>query len=971
MAATLDILIRARDEASRVIRGVAAVGEQAAVALREGLGTAGSAGSAAAKEVSTAWEQASLAVAGSGEQLSASVIGASEAAGAAGAGAAGEVSAAWKTVGTGAGAGLAAGVEASSATAAVAGTAAAEEVAGAWTASSRTVATAEERAAAATVASAEKAAAAQVGAAEKSAGAWAGIKGNLLGIAGTAGIAAFGVNMLVEQADEAQTVAAQTDAVIRSTGGAAGVTAEHVSDLATRLSEVAAVDDELVAQGENVLLTFTGVRNEVGKGNDIFDQATAAALDLSAGMGTDLQGAIVQVGKALNDPIKGVTALTRVGVSFTAQQKEQITTLVESGRTLEAQKIILGELQREFAGDAAANATSSDRMKVAFGNIEEELGNALLPVLGVLADVLKTLQPLIDLVAKHAGILLTAFLGYKSITFVSGVLTGISKAVVGMNLAEGASKAERLGQALAGMGGKARAAAGSILSFVKGIPTGVATLGTLGLAVAALVIGMGELSATSKEVEAAQRAARKELEETGAATEAYQGQVEALNEELANTSFGHEFVQGLASAVTGAETSAEQIADSLNEIQIAEQEHTASLAESLGQTLGLSEKTAAAVGNFFDDSGRSAELVRGQLTGLTAALAASSGASDEAKASFAELLAQFISVTGGLEDLDSEEVQHLLAEGKLTQATALVNEAFDKYFGTLDRGTGSVADAARALDEFNDFFGTTLDLTKGAKAATDEARKAYDAWAQDAADQLNFVSGAFSELAQKEGQSVEGLERGLDQSLEQMQVFGENLATIARDGGKGAQELVRQLLALGPAGADMAQKLVDAGKKGRAGIEGDLGAGLRFAQTEAQQLEKALTGGFDRIAAAILIATGQATDFDDAMRKLAGKHFHTSWTLTTHYEAIGSPPPDSPAGQHAPQIEAATGFHGIVSGPTRFLVGEGGRPERVDIGPAGPGGGGAGSARLAVAVNIDRRRFVDQQDYELRFGGPG
>lgn len=201
--------------------------------------------------------------------------------------------------------------------------------------------------------------------------------GFIAGIAGSAAADLLG-GFLSEAAD-AEKVAAQTAAVIKSTGGAANVTADQVGTLADALSMKAGVDDEVIASGENVLLTFTNIANQVGDGNDVFNQATGLALDMSSAMGTDLQGSIVQVGKALNDPIQGISALSRVGVTFTDQQKEQIKTLVESGDTLGAQKVILSELSTEFGGAAAAGATSSDKLNVAWGNVQEQLGTMLMP----------------------------------------------------------------------------------------------------------------------------------------------------------------------------------------------------------------------------------------------------------------------------------------------------------------------------------------------------------------------------------------------------------------------------------------------------------------------------------------------------------------------------------------------------------------------------------------------------------------
>lgn len=216
--------------------------------------------------------------------------------------------------------------------------------------------------------------------------------GAFVGVAAAVGAGKF-LKGAIEEAEEARKTIAQTNAVIKSTGGVAKVTAEGVDALANRLSNLTGIDDEAIAAGENLLLTFTNVRNEVGKGNNVFDQATEAALDMSVAMGTDMKGASILVGKALNDPIKGVTALTKSGVQFTAQQKEQIKTLVESGRTLDAQKIILKELTTQFGGSAAAAASPMAKLKVAFDNLKETVGTALMPALSAVATFLANKLP--------------------------------------------------------------------------------------------------------------------------------------------------------------------------------------------------------------------------------------------------------------------------------------------------------------------------------------------------------------------------------------------------------------------------------------------------------------------------------------------------------------------------------------------------------------------------------------------------
>jgi hypothetical protein len=199
-----------------------------------------------------------------------------------------------------------------------------------------------------------------------------------------------GLNFLqdsVGEAREAQKVGALTEQVIRSTGGAAKVTAKQVEELAGALSLKSGIDDEVIQRGANMLLTFKNVRNEVGKNNDIFDQSVAITEDMAAsmagGMGgqIDLKSASLQVGKALNDPIKGVTALGRAGVQFTDQQKKQIETLVKHNDMIGAQKIVLGELKDQFGGAAREQATLGEKVDVAWGNIQEKLGTALLPLI--------------------------------------------------------------------------------------------------------------------------------------------------------------------------------------------------------------------------------------------------------------------------------------------------------------------------------------------------------------------------------------------------------------------------------------------------------------------------------------------------------------------------------------------------------------------------------------------------------------
>jgi hypothetical protein len=198
----------------------------------------------------------------------------------------------------------------------------------------------------------------------------------------------------VTEASASEDALAQLNAVLKSTGGAAGVTAEMANELAEAFQATTKFSDEAVLSAESMLLTFTSV------GKDVFPLATQTILDMSQALGQDLKSSAIQLGKALNDPKKGVTALQRVGVQFNEEQREMIDNLVESGDLMGAQTLILEELQKEFGGSAeAAGQTFGGQLEILknrLSDVKEQIGGAIIPVLstlgGVLMDVFNTPQ---------------------------------------------------------------------------------------------------------------------------------------------------------------------------------------------------------------------------------------------------------------------------------------------------------------------------------------------------------------------------------------------------------------------------------------------------------------------------------------------------------------------------------------------------------------------------------------------------
>lgn len=217
------------------------------------------------------------------------------------------------------------------------------------------------------------------------------MKGLLLGLGGLFAISKVKgfLESSIGEAREAQKVSALTAQVIKSTGGAAGISAAQVDRLSSAISRKTGIDDEQISSAQNLLLTFKNIKSEGG----IYEGATRSLVDMGAAMAAasggqlDLKSSTTLVGKALNDPIKGLSALSRVGVTFTAGQQDQIKALVASGNTMKAQKLILRELNSEFGGAAASQATNADKARVAWGNLKEQIGGLLLPVIDKLAGV--------------------------------------------------------------------------------------------------------------------------------------------------------------------------------------------------------------------------------------------------------------------------------------------------------------------------------------------------------------------------------------------------------------------------------------------------------------------------------------------------------------------------------------------------------------------------------------------------------
>ena len=192
---------------------------------------------------------------------------------------------------------------------------------------------------------------------------------------------------------EQQVSVAKLNQTLRSTSFSARLSSRELQGLAANLQRLTGIGDETIISMQGILLTFTKIKG------DVFKDATEAIIDVSVAMGQDLKQSAIQVGKALNDPIIGVSALSRVGIQFTDTQKQLIKQFVKTNQVAKAQRVILDELNVQFGGTAAnldSTSFAMNRVKAAFGDFLETGGGKLAPhmerVSNLLADFLELLN---------------------------------------------------------------------------------------------------------------------------------------------------------------------------------------------------------------------------------------------------------------------------------------------------------------------------------------------------------------------------------------------------------------------------------------------------------------------------------------------------------------------------------------------------------------------------------------------------
>lgn len=275
-------------------------------------------------------------------------------------------------------------------------------------------------------------------------------------------------------AQESRDAMAQVNDRLKSMGDASGRTATQLEQSAKQLQRLSTFDDDdILRDVTNTMLTFGNVAGEQ------FDRAQRAAVDYATSMKKDLGGSSIMVGKALNDPTKGLTALGKAGVQFSDGQKAAIKSMVATGNLAGAQGIILSELERQFkgAGEAARSATPGADTIDAWRDFQETIGEFALKALEAITPfATKTLDGFTNLSTGAQGVII----GVAAIAAAIGPLAMIAGTAVSAlgTLATGV-------MGLAGALGMTAGAGG--LAYAFGFIIGVAAPFVAAIAAAAAV----------------------------------------------------------------------------------------------------------------------------------------------------------------------------------------------------------------------------------------------------------------------------------------------------------------------------------------------------------------------------------------------------------------------------------------------------------------------------------------------------
>jgi hypothetical protein len=638
------------------------------------------------------------------------------------------------------------------------------------------------------------------GSGAKTSNALSSIKSHLSAIVGMmiGGLSIYTFKNLIDSGMEAEQTTAQLQAVLKSTGQQAGITEKSANGLAKGLSSVTTYSNDNVKSVESLLLTFTKI------GKNIFPQATEATLNMATAFKEDAKSAAIQLGKALNDPIKGVTSLRRVGVQLTDSQAAMVKAMVKAGNTAGAQGVILNELAAETGNSArAAGQTAAGQYEIFKNKLKETgetIGTSLLPALLTIAPnvesmaeqvgaivesnkqnianaintITETIRAVFDFVSQHWGGIVAAISGIviAMVTWKLAVLAAsIAQEIHNLALVKGALATGTYASAQAVLTTTTGGTTLATMALNSAMILGVAKFALIGAAIAA-VIGIVVLLAKNHEAAAKAVSAAWEVMKGAAWTAA-----------AAMKLVAKEIIAGLAGIL----------------------DYTAgNLLQGIGSFVGLLGKLPGAVGQTFTAWSSGIAGARSAISGLA------KSTNENLGSSFSEIQAR---------------------AGDTSKAWAQMGSAMD----TLGKGMKNTVSGY--VNQVTGFFNTSSGASKKAEADAKNSQKKI----QDLLGQANKSNKANASGISAGSNYAKGVGSGIKGSSSAAKAAGQKLATYVADGfsAKPFTDKINQVIkTAGTNSTEGAKKISEAVNSETKSIENNRDTAVKKLQTQLSSLSQ-------------------------------------------------------------------------------------------------------------------------------------
>mgnify|MGYP000977134296 CR=1 FL=1 len=182
------------------------------------------------------------------------------------------------------------------------------------------------------------------------------------------------------------------ETTMKRTSNASKEQIQAIKDEASALQNVGVVGDEVALAGANQLAVYGLRSNQIKKLMPVLNDMIAKEKGVN-GTQEDAIAMAEVIGKAMNGQVKG---LQNFGVSLTDAEKKLFKTMKQEQRM----EFIVGKLNNKIGGTNKALRETDEgkiaNVTMAWGDMKEELGKKLLPIMGNVADWFSTKIPAIQ-----------------------------------------------------------------------------------------------------------------------------------------------------------------------------------------------------------------------------------------------------------------------------------------------------------------------------------------------------------------------------------------------------------------------------------------------------------------------------------------------------------------------------------------------------------------------------------------------